>query len=82
MILKSLDNHTDYEMEILRDLQVFWDDSSIEIKNKLGLILFTEGVYYSDNSVETTNLSTVLRVFGLENHEKSMMVSEGGLEPP
>jgi len=80
--LENLDDYIEYGLHVFSDLPNFWDDSSIETKNKLGSILFPEGIYYSNNRIGTTNLSTVLKVFSLENNEKSTMVSEGGLEPP
>ena len=80
--LGDLDSYINYGIGVLRDLPNFWNNSSIEIKNKLGLILFPEGLYYLDKSIGTTKISTILRVFNDKNNEKSMMVSEGGLEPP
>ena len=79
--LSNLDNYIEYGIGVLRDLSSFWNNSSIEIKNKLVLILFPEGIYYSDESIGTTNLSTVLRVFDSQNTEKSTMVAHRGLEP-
>ena len=80
--LENLDDYIEYGLYVLSDLPNFWDNSSIETKNKFGTILFPEGIYYSNNKIGTTNLSTILKVFSLENNEKSTMVSEGGLEPP
>ena len=77
-----MDDYIEYGLYVLSDLPNFWDNSSIETKNKFGTILFPEGIYYSNNKIGTTNLSTVLKVFSLENNEKSTMVGEGGLEPP
>ena len=80
--LGDLDDYINYGIGLLRDLPNFWNNSIIEIKNKLGLILFPEGLYYLDKSIGTTKISTVLRVFNGKNSKKSIMVSEGGLEPP
>ncbi len=80
--LNNLNDYIEYGIYVLKDLPNFWDNSDIGIKNKLCSILFPEGIYYSDNNIGTTNLSTVLGVFSPKNYEKSIMVSEGGLEPP
>jgi hypothetical protein len=44
--------------------------------------MFPEGLYYKDKKVGTTKNSTILEVFKKKNRKKSIMVSEGGLEPP
>lgn len=80
--LNNLDNYIEYGINVLKVLPTFWDNSTVKIKNKLCSILFPEGIYYSDNSIGTTNLSVVLAVFNPKNYEKSTMVGEGGFEPP
>ena len=79
--LSTLDLYIDYSVRALRDLPDFWENSTIEVKNKFGSILFPEGIYYSDNNVGTTNLSAVLRVFSPQNYGKSSMVGDIGFEP-
>ena len=79
--LSNLNDYIEYGIYVLKDLPNFWDNSTIVIKNKLCSILFPEGIYYSDNSIGTTNFSSVLRVFNPENLDMSMMVGPPGLEP-
>ena len=79
--LNKLDIYIEYGVTVLKDLPDFWENSSISVKNKLCSILFPEGIYYSDNSIGTTNLSAVLAVFSPQNNKMSTMVGLSGLEP-
>ena len=79
--LNTLDGYMEYGVSVLKDLPDFWDNSSIEVKDKFGSILFPEGIYYSDNRIGTTNLSTLLSIFTPENLDMSILVGPPGLEP-
>ena len=79
--LNNLDDYIEYGVTVLKDLPDFWENSSIGVKNRLDSILFPEGIYYSDNSIGTTNLSVVLEVFSPQNNKMSTMVGPPGFEP-
>jgi len=79
---KNIDNYLDFGIGILKDLKKFWVNSSLESKHNFLSLMFPEGLYYKDKKVGTTKNATILEVFKDKNHKKSMMVGEGGLEPP
>ena len=78
---KSIESYLDYGLKIFENMPYFWKNSTIEAKDKVFPIVFSEGIYYKDKKVGTTKIPTILMVLKGKNSEKSTMVEHRGLEP-